>query len=225
MRARWNIDTDYSDHMCNNRSYFLSYKPVYQSTTIQSVGKVLFAIGIGNVLFTVESRNGKKSKVLLFGLLHIPGLFTNLISSSKLLKKGYYLHGSNQTVNSCSHNMENASCLIQDGLFTLKLHKTPRISNIKSSTPRVRAATSSSTTSVKIWRRRLGHPSYSNLKQLGNGRNIDISKLKSEEDLPLCRICICTKQCQNLSYKLQSLADDICEELYVDFMGSIIPSG
>ena len=29
MGARWNINTSCSDYMCNNRSYFSSYKPVY----------------------------------------------------------------------------------------------------------------------------------------------------------------------------------------------------
>ena len=48
-----------------------------------------------------------------------------------------------------------------------------------------------------------------------------MSKLKSEDDLPLCQICICAKQHQNLSYKPQLLADDIYEELYVDLIGFI----
>ena len=224
MGARWNIDTGCSDHMCNNRSYFSSYKPVHQPTTIQGVGGVFSAIGIGNVPLTVESRSGKKSKVLLLGVLYVPGLFTNLISGSKLLKKGYYLHGGDQTIISCSDNMEIAFCPIQDRLFILKLHKIPKIPNVKFPIPRVGAATNSSTTFVKTWHRRLGHLSYLNLKQLGNAKGIDMSKLKSEKDLPLCQICIRAKQRQNPSYKPQPLADDICEELHIDFMGSITPT-
>ena len=117
--------------------------------------------------------------------------------------------------------MEIASCLIQDRLFTLKLHKTPRISNTKFPTLRVGAATSSSTTLIKTWYRRLRHPSYSNLKQFGNTRGIDISKLKSKENLSLCQICICAKQYRNPSYKPQPLPDDIYEELHVNLMGLI----
>ena len=112
INARWNIDTGCFDHKCNNRLYFSIFKLVYQPITIQSVGEVLFAIGIGNVLLIVESKNEKKSEVLLLGVLHIPGLFTNLIFGSKLLKKGYYLYSDNQTVNSCSDNIEIASCFI-----------------------------------------------------------------------------------------------------------------
>ena len=172
--------------MCNNRSYFSSYKLVHQSTTIKSASGVLSVIGIGNVPLTIKSKRRKKSEILLLGVLHKPGLFTNLISGSKLLKKGYYLHGGNQTVNSCSDDIEIAFCPIYDELFTPKLYKTPRILNIKFLTPRVRAATSSSTTLVKTWHRRLRYPSYSNLKRLGNTRGIDISKLKSKKNLPLC---------------------------------------
>ena len=121
--------------------------------------------------------------------------------------------------------MEITSCLIQNELFTFKLHKTPRIFNTKSLILKVGIVISSSTTLVKTWHNHLGHLSYSNLKQLGNSRSINMSKLKSEEDLPLSQICTHTKQRQNPSYKPQFLADDICEELNIDLIGSITAAG
>lgn len=51
-----------------------------------------------------------------------------------------------------------------------------------------------------------------------------MSKLKFEENLLLCQICIGAKQCQNLSYKLQSLVNNICKELHVDFIDLITPA-
>lgn len=95
MGSRWNIDTGCTDHMCNFRSYFVNYRAVHRPTTIQGAGGVLSAIGIGNIPLTVETRSGERNDVLLVGVLPVPGLFTNLISGSELLKRGYYLHCGN----------------------------------------------------------------------------------------------------------------------------------
>ena len=120
---------------------------------------------------------------MLLEVLHIPGLFTNLISGSELLKKGYYLYGGQQTVNSCADNIEIASAPVQDELFTLRLYKEPKkIENSQLLAP-ANAAVSSSVTSTQRWHRRLGHPGYANFKRFDNVRGIDISKLRVEKDL------------------------------------------
>lgn len=211
--------------MCNNQSYFVNYRAVYRFTTVQDAEGVLSAIGIGNIPLTVETRSGERNDVLLIGVLHIPGLFTNLISGSELLKKGYYFHYSNQTINSCTNNAEIASAPIRDGLFALRLYKRPKKSYNVPLTPLAKAATSRTITLIQTWHRRLGHPSYANLKRFGNARGIDMSKFKMENDLFFCQICIRAKQHRHSFYKPQSLADDICEELHVNLIDLITPAG
>ena len=174
--------------MCNHRSYFVSYRAVHRPTRIQGAEGVLSTIGIGIVPLTVETRSEKKTEILLLGVLHISGLFTNLVSNSELLRKGYYLHCDDQTVNLCGNNVEFASCPLQDRLFVLKLYKGPQRSDNRPLIPPANAATSQSVSLVEIWHRRLGHPSYLNLKRFGNVRGIDLSKLKLEKDLFFCRI-------------------------------------
>ena len=142
MGSRWNVDTRCSDHMYNNRSYFVSYRAVHRSTTIQGAGGVLSAIGIGNVPLTVVTRSRKRTEVLLLGVFHVSVLFTNLVSGSKLLRKGYYLHCGDQTVNSCGDNVEITSCPVQDGLFALKLYKGPKRSENRPLIPPVNTAAS-----------------------------------------------------------------------------------
>lgn len=112
MRLRWNINKRYKDDICKNLSYFVNYQAVYCLTTVQDVGKVLLAIGIGNILLTIERKSRKRNNILLVNILYVPGLFTNLISDSKFLKKGYYLHCINQTNNSYTNNTEIASAPI-----------------------------------------------------------------------------------------------------------------
>ncbi len=209
--------------MCNDRAFFESYTLVSRPTTIQGAGGTLSAVGIGNVPLTVETKNGTRNKIVLLGVLHVPGLFTNLVSGSQLFQKGFYLHGGDQTVNSLFDNTEIASAPIQDGLFVLKTHKGTEKSLNTSFAQAATTTTDHAAASLRTWYRRLGHPSYANL--FGNSRGIDMSKLKLEKDLLLCRICIRAKQRRNPSYKPQVQAEDICEELHWDLMAPITPAG
>ena len=179
--------------MCNNQLYFVNYRAVYCPTTVQDAGGVLSAIGRGNIPFTIKTKSGKRNNILLVGVLHILNLFTNLISGSKLLKKGYDLYCGNQTINSCTNDAKIASAPIKDGLFALRLYKGPKKSYNVLFTPSAKAATSCAITSIQTWHRGLGHPSYANLKRFGNARDIDISKFKMEKNLFFCRICIRAK--------------------------------
>lgn len=98
--------------MCNSKSYFSSYKPFYQPTIIQGIGKIFSVIRIGNVSLIVKYKSGKKSEVFLLRVIHISNLFTNFISGNKLLKKSYYFYSNNQIINLCNDNMKIAFCLI-----------------------------------------------------------------------------------------------------------------
>lgn len=52
-----------------------------------------------------------------------------------------------------------------------------------------------------------------------------MSKMKVDKDILLYRICIKAKRKSRPSYKIQHPAEDICEELHVDLMGPITPTG
>ena len=83
----WNINSSYSNYMYNNRLYFSNYKSVYQLTTIKGIDRVLSTIRISNIPLTVKFKSKKKSEILLLGILYVPGLFTNLNSGNKLVRK------------------------------------------------------------------------------------------------------------------------------------------
>ena len=42
------------DYIYNNKSYFSTYKSIYQPITIQKIERVLLTIGIGNIPLIVE---------------------------------------------------------------------------------------------------------------------------------------------------------------------------
>lgn len=92
-------------------------------TIIQGTKKVLSAIGIRNIKLIVETKSEEQNDILFVGVLHVSSLFINLIFSSELLKRGYYLHCGNQIINPYTNNAEIVSALIQDRLFILKLYK------------------------------------------------------------------------------------------------------
>lgn len=131
-------------------------------------------------------------------------LFTNLILASCLRKKGWYLHGDTETLNRCDNDFQLASTFIQNMLYVLQILNTTPIAAVShTSTPSI----------LKIWHRRLGHPSYTNLKRFSTTRSIDMGKMKMDKDILLCKICIKIKQKRRPSSKIQYLLEDICKEL------------
>ncbi len=174
---------------------------------------------------TVKTKNVTQNKIVLLGVLHVPGLFTNLVSVSQLFQKSFYLHGGDQTVNPLFDNTKIASAPIQVGLFVLKTHKGTEKPLNTSFAQAATTSTDYTAASLQTWHRRLKHPNYANLKRFGNSRGIDMSKLKLGKDVLLCKICICAKQRRNPSYKPQVQAKDICKELLIDLMRPITPAG
>ena len=174
---------------------------------------------------TVETKNVTKNKIVLLGVLHVPGLFTNLVSVSQLFRKSFYLHGGDQTVNPLFDNTKIASAPIQDGFFVLKANKGTENPLNTSFAQAATTSTDDAAASLQTWHRRLKHPNYASLKRFSNSRDIDMSKLKLEKDLLLCKICIRAKQRRNPSYKPQVKAKNICKELLMDLMRPIMPAG
>ena len=213
---QWNVDSCASDHMTRDRDVYEThtYREFQTPKNVQGAGGNLMAVGIGEVRLTVKSPDGRSREAVLHNVLHCPSLFTNLVSASCLRKKGWYLHGGTETINRISDNFQLASAPIQNGLYVLQtLHKTPF------------ATVARKDTSLKTWHRRLGHPSWANLKRFGNARGMDISKLREvDKHLLVCKICVQAKQKRKPSYKAQSQPEDICKILHVDLMGPISPT-
>ena len=164
---------------------------------------------------TYGSHDGRFQEAVLHTVLHFPSLFTNLMSTSCLRKKGWYLHRGTGIINRISNNFELASDPIQNVLYVLPiLHKT------------LFAAVALKDTSLKTWHRWLSHFSKVNLKRFANAREIDMVKLREvDQHLLVCKICVLAKQKRKPSYKAQSQPEDICEILHVDLMGPISPTG
>ena len=159
-------------------------------------------------------KNGIKNKIVFVEVLHVSGLFTNLVSRSQLFQKGFYLHSDDQTINCLLNNTDISSTLIQYGLFVLKIYKETKKLFNASFAKKANTTTDHLAASLRTWHRVLKHPNYIHLKTFGNSRGIDTSKLKFEKDQLLYRICICAKQRRNPSYKPQLQAEDICKGFF-----------
>ncbi len=103
-----------------------TYREFKFPKNVQGAGGNLIAVGIGEERLTVKSPDGRSREAVLHNVLQCPSLFPNLVSASCLRKKGWYLHGSIETINRMSDNFQLASAPIQNDLYVLQtLYKTP----------------------------------------------------------------------------------------------------
>ena len=52
-----------------------------------------------------------------------------------------------------------------------------------------------------------------------------MKKMKMDNDVLMCKICLKAKQKRRPSYKIQHPPEDICEEFNIDLMGPITLTG
>jgi hypothetical protein len=89
-RSTWVYDTASDTHICNDLSYFTSYKP---SSSIVYVGDTQSKIlGFGTAEFTPSNTYGTGTIFELKNCAYVPNFHINVISSSKAKDAGLFMN-------------------------------------------------------------------------------------------------------------------------------------
>lgn len=89
-------DSGASRHMCANKNYFRSLRPLTRTTRIKvGNGQKIPTTAIGDVVLTLNMRNAEHApgeatirRVIIRNVLYVPGLMANLLSSTQLALEG-----------------------------------------------------------------------------------------------------------------------------------------
>ena len=81
----WIIDSGSTDHICGDRSQFISYRTVKEKI-VTATNEVAWAFGRGDVILSLLQPSGEVRQMLLSNVLHGP-VGSNLISTTRLATK------------------------------------------------------------------------------------------------------------------------------------------
>ncbi|GKF73679.1 hypothetical protein Tco_0220011, partial [Tanacetum coccineum] len=118
----WWIDSGVTTHVCKDRCWFKTYKPVKDGSVLY-MGDDHFTPVHGKGSVVLEFSSGKS--ITLFNVLYVPKLHKNLISGPVLNKCGYkQVYESNKYILSKSGVFVGFD-YYNNGMFMLNLNKVP----------------------------------------------------------------------------------------------------
>ena len=175
----WILDSACSFHICTNRNWFSSYKPVQKGDVVRmGDDNPCDIVGIGSVQIKTDDGMTRTLK----NVRYIPGMSRNLISLSTLDAEGYKYSGSDGVLKVSKGSLV---CLKGD-LNSAKLYVL-RGCTLPGSDSAVAAVTNDEPSKTNLWHMRLGHMSHHGMAELMKRNLLDgctSSKIK------FCEHCI-----------------------------------
>ena len=180
----YELDSGASHHLSGQRDHFLDFVPC-ESESVGGIGGDIAAVGTGRVALKARLENGKRGTVVLENVLFVPGIRCNLVSVSRLTKRGYEARfaGTSALV-SVGDRLVARGTLNSRGLFSLDAEiLLPRaLANL---------ATSSSKATLTTWHQRFCHlapRSLQNLASKGHVKGLEISDCSSWCGCNACQV-------------------------------------
>jgi len=204
---KWYIDTGATDHICTSRKAFKEYtackRRVYSATGFVE------AQGIGSVDLDTVLPDGSRSIVHLKDVLHVPLLFANLISGSRMTRGKVTFDTTTFLMQQNGITLGYAP--LDGGLFSLQLANM------------MFAASVTAPPSIETWHRRLGHLNYESVKHLARMSNgMDLT---GQEEQGHCEPCSLSKLQRAYTRTPSQRAEGVFELIHSDLVGPITPTG
>lgn len=157
-RLGWYIDSGATAHMCHERSFFDNLQSTEKSNVTAANGSKMTEIGKGSgQLYCVDSQNHTR-RTEVTDVLYIPEIQTNLLSVSKLLKKGFSVHFEDDKAEVFKNGISVAIADEQDGLFRLRQSNSALLAdNLRNE---------HNDNCIHVWHRRLGHRDFAALFEI-----------------------------------------------------------
>lgn len=202
----WYIDSGATDHMSKQRSWFRDYVELSTPKNITlGNGDVIHAVGRGNI--DILSYDGTKwIEKTLANALHVPKLYANLFSQSKVLDNGHTLQSNQHEVKIFDGKSSVAVGVRRGGLFQMMFQV------IESENSMANVAIKKIT--LQKWHERLGHQNVAHVREFLRERNIDFEDKEFD-----CDGCAYGKL-HRLSFGKRLIKSNKCGEIiHIDLCG------
>ena len=202
--SKWYFDSGATAHMVNNESLLETKKPATGSV-MAADGQQMLIQAVGGAKLYPQCRRGEAIPVK--DVQFVPGLSTNLLSISQIVKKGHSVQFNNK---GCEVHDEKGNVLVT-GSLRGDLFELDESSQHKS-------FASKQISSTDLWHRRMGHLNIQSLMKLKEGCATGIS-FQGERPND-CKICPMGKQARLKFSKSGSRATKLLEVVHSDICSS-----
>ncbi|KAL1582041.1 hypothetical protein WHR41_09299 [Cladosporium halotolerans] len=209
-KDNWYIDTGCTDHICNSRRVFTAYEPTCKR--LQTASGFIETEGIGQVELDTLLPDGRRGKIVLKSVLHVPGIFANFISGCRMSMGNATFDMKTYLIRQKGVTLGHAPP--EGGLFMLRVPETRTVI----------AATALRPTSLEVWHKRLGHLGYDSVKRLAalsEGLELTDTRVQTSS----CEACSLSKSQKTYVSSTGCKAKEVFELIHSDIVGPITPMG
>jgi transposase InsO family protein len=208
---KWIIDSGATSHMTAHRNWFSEYMALQPDTVTVKVanGKLVDAVGIGNVKLTTQTKRGTVS-LELQNVLYVPELQANLYSVKKAASFGintiFSKHG-------CILSKHKTKTVVATGSCIQDMYILNADTDIDYGTNEV----VTSLLSYELWHARLGHLNRADTKDVLARQQLQASHMNSDSK---CEVCCTEKMKKAPTLKESQWHATACNELvHADIFG------
>lgn len=208
----WYIDSGASMHMTMHSDWLYDKIPPPISTIKVANDEKLLVEACGKINLNVADSNGKINTIQVQNVLYVPGLATNLLSVTQMIKNGCHIQFNEKGCKILNRNKEQvATAKMMNNMYRLNTHSTPAY------------ISASKDNDCYLWHQRMAHLNFEDLSKLTESVGI---KLENKEKV-LCISCQEGKQSRKpfpsqgsrAQAKLEVIHSDICGPMEVPSLG------
>ena len=207
----WYIDSGATSHMCGNREFFSGLDEQHKVQIALADGQKLTSAGTGEGTIETYNDSGEKRRILLSNVLYVPGLRGNLISVSRLIKKGFTVKFENNICSITKENRNVAMATEKNGLYEMNVSQCALIASHEKS---------SHTQCIHAWHSRLGHRDPGAIKLMEKENMSTNLHIKPCDKLLICECCLKAKMTKKpLPKASEEKTKEILELIHTDICG------
>ena len=221
--SSWIIDSACTSHMTFDRSSFVSYEELTNTSVEMGTKDRTRIAGRGNIVVDIDVE-GRATKCVLKDVLHVPEFEYSLISVNTVDVQGV----STLFENRRCHMFKNKKTLLTGTLKgSLYILDEAKVGSSSKDTPNVAALSKDHMPPLYLWHERLAHVNKQGIVNMARNNVVEGLKLSWTKDDRVCRSCVVGKIPRSLIPKSRSSerATELLELVHSDVCGPMqVPS-
>lgn len=209
-KEEWYIDSGASMHMTCNEKWLKNIEATTINEIIVANSKKMSVISKGDIQLNLKT-DKVSSNITIKNVLCVPGLITNLLSVSQIIKAGNVIEFKSDGCFIYNKNKELlATGILVNNVYKLSNFKILNLLNIN-------VEKENKIETIELWHRRLGHMNVQDLKKMKNGI---VNGINFQEDqLSTCITCLKGKQTRKPFKHSENCAEELLDLIHSDLCG------
>jgi len=176
----WVVDSGATCYMTSRREWFNDYEPYVAQIKLAN-GQRAQSAGRGTILIRAFVE-GEWSDLRLVNVLHVPSFDLNLLSTRKIMARGYKMIGTGKSIKFEKNRRVVLAAVLRDEVFVVLISRSSE------------TCCAARAGSLRDWHERLGHIHVNAIRTMAPTEAVEGMQIDDDEENFFCEPCVIAKQ-------------------------------